>query len=218
LKKQKLGSSSEAALLMQQQSHLIQVLGIGRYEAKAVINLLKMNESLRRTLSSAAATYGVHSGPLNHAALASDALLDMYQPDMPVPAFRAKMKNLPSTSFLLGQRVVSDYVESPPQMRRTMNNDAVAIMQKITRAFELALDEFASQVSDKVFKAEEVSLRKAFMHKFMDDALLMKVDTCEEPFDLMSIMEFRTILVRVRSHQQQVQRVTCLHLFMGSFA
>jgi hypothetical protein len=46
----------------------------------------------------------------------------------------------------------------------------------------------------------------------------MKVDTCEEPFDLMSIMEFRTILVRVRSHQQQVQRVTCLHLFMGSFA
>lgn len=216
LKKQKLGSTPESALNMHQQSQLIQVLGIGRFEAKAVMNLIKINDSLRRTLAAAAATYGVHSGPLNHAALASDALLDTYQPDMPVPTFKAKMKSTPSTAFLLGQRVVADYVDSPPQLRRTMNNDGVITLQKISRAFELALDEFAGHVSDKVFKVEEVSLRKAFMHKFMDDALLLKVDSCEDPFDLMTIPEFRTILVRVRSHQQQVRSHTCLHLFMGS--
>jgi hypothetical protein len=217
LKKQKLGSTPESALNMHQQSHLIQVLGIGRFEAKAVMNLIKINDSLRRTLAAAAATYGVHSGPMNHAALASDALLDTYQPDMPVPSFKKMMKSTSSTALLLGQRVVADYVNSPPQMRRTMNNDSVVALQKITRAFELALDEFASHVSDNVFKAEEASLRKAFMLKFMDDALLMKVDSCEEPFDLLTIQEFRTILIRVRSHQQQERSHTCLHLFMCCF-
>jgi hypothetical protein len=186
-------------------------------EAKAVLNLLKMSDTVVGILASAAATYGVQNGPVNHTALAADILLDSFEADVPVKEFKVKMKNNHQTCLRLAERSVQDYVACPVQMRRTMNVDMLTTFQKSTRCFELCLEEFAKKVSHKLFLSELVSLNKSFDQKFMDDILVMKADACEDPIDLMSIPEFRSILVRVNSAEQQDRATLHTHTYLPTY-
>ena len=119
-----------------------EVYGLGRYEAAAVQNIVNMTEELQQTLQTAASEFGVVKGPISHVGLSSKLFLPGHGPIMPQASFQHRMKTEPSTTILMGKRLVSDFRTTPTAMRKTMGSDAVIELQKRCRGFELLLHDF----------------------------------------------------------------------------
>ena len=144
-------------------------------------------------------------GPISHAGLGSDLLALGAGPDVSCPVWTQKMKNDSATVVLIATRVVSDYEELPPAMRKSAGPEMVAQLQRVCRCMVLAKTSLMQILSTEIFSAEWPGLMEKFMLKCMDHTLSQVSEICPEPWDLENIVEFKAILSKIADKREELR-------------
>ena len=145
---------------------------MGVVEAKALTAIAtKLPAEAVQIFHRAAEKYGMWKGPISHAGLGSDLLALGAGPDVSCPVWTQKMKNDSATVVLIATRVVSDYEELPPAMRKSAGPNMIAQLQRVCRCMVLAKTSRMQILSTEIFSAEWPGLMDKFIHKCMANTL-----------------------------------------------
>lgn len=112
-------------------------------------------------------------------------------------SWTASMRNQQSTVKLLVQRIIGDFENMPQGMKKSMGPSDVARMQRITRMFELCLQQLAKNIPSNTYEAELPALQEAFMTGAMDAPLFDITEECAVEIDIRQVPEFRDIMTKL---------------------
>lgn len=185
------------------------VYGMGSYEAAAVLNLFKsIPADTVNYMRLVAAKYGMIKGPLTHGAIGCKAICVGYSPDTSSPVWKSMMINTDVMVDMLVHRLVDNWADVPPGLRRSVTPDGVVAMQKVVAAFHIAVQVFKTLVPPDVFDNELPKLKESFQSGSMDTQLAATAEANPWPWDLTDILEFKTILTRLQTdlETKQLQR------------
>lgn len=197
-KKLRLGQRRDEILHQWQSPKLVKALGMGDAEAGAVVNLLcHMSKSALDTLSGAAARFGMVKGPVSHAGLASHAFRLGFRPDVVSPEWASHLTNTEAVINLMCERLVKDFAELPPSLRKSAGPSEVEHYQRICAAWLYSQSLFAERVPSSVGSPHIPSLISAFMLKGLDQWLRAVTDECPTPLELKSVPEYGAVLQKL---------------------
>ena len=206
-KKLRLGGSLDAMISQwQSPKHAKEIYGMGPTEASAVIHLMRgiPMEAVSR-LQAAAAKHGMVRGVFTHAALASKSITVGFTPDVASSEWKSRMQNTPDTVLLLTARMLSDWTSMPVAMRKPLGPDQVANLQKVCAAFIIMKTIFATLIPSDQVDTEWTTVEASFMSGCMDIVLLEAISEGMWPWDLQTVPECRTVLVKLSTDMEAKQ-------------
>ncbi|CAK9095039.1 unnamed protein product [Durusdinium trenchii] len=191
------------------------IFGMGAQESGAIVNLVHhLPLECRAIFGNAVAEFGIAKGPVTHAAIAAPHIRVGYQPDLMAEEWSINLRNTEESVTRAAKRLVEDYRQAPPGLRKSATAPDVAKMARISRAFDLLLGEFAGKVPSSVFEAEKPSLVSLFENRVLDDYLYTLTEECPAQIDLTKVSEIGVILANNKAAQEKeaVEKSKVLHL------
>ena len=180
------------------------IFGMGLAESGAVVNLVHhLPLECRAVFGKAVAEFGIAKGPVTHAALAAHQIRVGYQPELISDDWSMNMRNTEESVIRASKRLVEDFRQAPPGLRKSATAPDVAKMARISRAFDLVLAELSSQLPGSVFDAEKDSLVSLFEQRVFDDYLFALTEECPMQIDVTKISEMNTILVKNKASAEK---------------
>ena len=180
------------------------IFGMGLAESGAVVNLVHhLPLECRSIFGKAVAEFGIAKGPVTHAALAALQIRVGFQPELISDDWSLNMRNTEESVIRASKRIVEDFRQAPPGLRRSATAPDVAKMARISRAFDLVLAEVRSQLPGNVFEDEKDSLVSLFEQRVFDDYLFALTEECPMQIDLVKISEINAILVKNKASAEK---------------
>ena len=188
------------------------IYGMTAGELAALSNLVRgtdggIPEPQVDQLRLAAARWGVVRGPFTHAALGCKAMTVGYvAPECASATWKVMSANTPETINLIVTRVLRQWDETPPNLRKSANAETIMQMRKICSSFMVAKAAFQEMVPEDTFNAEWCRITEFFYAGTMDDGLGTASDEFPWPWDLAKVFpEIRTIIHRLDRDIEQKQ-------------
>ena len=176
-----------------------EIFGLGPLEAQATINLMKhIPDAAVAILAVSASKWGMVKGPLTHAALAAKEFTVGFTTDCASPDWKRHMVNDCDVVVLMAMRLVKDWTDLPPAMRRPCGVEQVATLQKICCAFKLAMHRLEELLPGDN-QVDLSNMQDSFLAGNMDAALLEAVAAGPWPWDLQGVAEVKAILAKFQA-------------------
>ena len=170
------------------------LLGMTVGEAAATETLKDMPEKTKLVLKGCASKHTMLKGPFSHNGIACHAFRVGYQPES---AEDWDMTNTERTVHNIALHSYGRWLECPPQMRKSANNDTIMFSQKCCIAWEKYETAFQEQVPESVFR-EHIDHLTANFHSCMYDDVCHAAATAQKlPIDPRDISDMRVILARL---------------------
>ena len=188
------------------------IYGISAAELAALTNLVRgtnggIPEQQVDQLRRAAARWGVVRGPFTHVALGCKAMTVGYvAPECASTSWKMMSANTPETIHLIVTRVLDQWEDTPPNLRKSANAESIMQMRKICSSFMVAKLAFQEMVPEDTFNTEWCRITEFFLAGTMDDGLEAAGDEFPWPWDLAKAFpEIRTIIHRLDRDLEQKQ-------------
>ena len=180
------------------------VFGMGPAESAAVINLVHhLPLECREILGKAVAEFGIAKGPVTHAAIGSPNFRVGFQPELISEEWSVNMRNSEDSVVRTCKRLVEDFKQAPPGLRRSATAPDVAKMVRICKAFDLLMAELAAKLPGSAFDAEKPALVSLFEKRVFDDYLYSLSDECPATIDMSKVSEISAIISK---HKASVEK------------
>ena len=128
------------------------VFAMGEAEANAVINLVSaMPDDVVNKLQRMATMYGLRIGPITHAGLGAPMFARGKGPKCTSPALQARMINDDETLQLMTDRLVDNWSDLPPALRKSATAPQVNETQYVCRGFQIILEDWAKPFQLSMF-------------------------------------------------------------------
>ena len=127
-------------------------------------------------------------------------------PECASATWKVMSANTPETINLIVTRVLRQWDETPPNLRKSANAETIMQMRKICSSFMVAKAAFQEMVPEDTFNAEWCRITDFFYAGTMDDGLGTASDEFPWPWDLAKVFpEIRTIIHRLDRDIEQKQ-------------
>ena len=173
------------------------IFGMGAGETSAVINLVHhLPLECRQIFGAAVAEFGIVKGPVTHAAIGAPSIRVGFQPELISDDWSVNMRNTEESVVRACKRLVQDFRSCPPGLRKSATAPEVGRMCRISRAFDLVLQELAAQLPGSVFENEKPTVVGYFEKRAFDDYLFALSEECPAQIDLTKVTEIHAILAK----------------------
>lgn len=200
----KQGDTMEQVLKVMEGKQGLKAFGFSAGEGAAVVNLVHhIPPSCREIFAAAVCEFGIIKGPVTHAALGHPCMRPGFQPELIGDDWSLSMKNTSSSVILAGERLVMDFKDLPPGMRKSAGAPEAQRMTRICRAWELVLQKFGSMVPQKLVEEELPGLTSLFRKRIFDDWLYTLTEECPATIDLNGVAEMSKIIAK---HQTSIEK------------
>ena len=170
------------------------MLGMTVGEAAATETLIMMPERTKIFLKGVAAKHSMFKGPFSHNGIASYAFRIGYQPEC---AEDWDMTNTERTIHNIALHTYNRWLEAPPGMRKSANNDVIVSSQKCCIAWEKYETAFREHVPEAVFRDNIAMLTSSFENGMYDDVCQAAANAQKLPVDPCDITDMRVTLARL---------------------